>query len=237
MAKRFIDTGIFDDVWFMDLSKDAKILWLYFLTKCDHAGILKLNLKLCQVQTGLNKLTDIITELGDRIVTVNEQIYFIPKFLEFQYPGFPDCKFKAARSAMEILLKYDLVDSHGNINIPSNCRVSVTEVSPDTYGIGIGIGNGNGIGKMKETESLKDRKIRLMAARRDVFRTRVFEHVDKYNETMLQEFFDYWSEATKSGGQMKYETKDTFEIPLRLATWKRNQSRFNPKDNYHATDF
>ena len=60
MSKRFIDTGLFDDPWFMDLSKEAKILWMYFITKCDHAGLLHLNNKLCIVQTGTKDLDKII---------------------------------------------------------------------------------------------------------------------------------------------------------------------------------
>ena len=44
MAKRFIDTEIFNDDWFMELSKDAKLFYIFYITNCDHAGILKLNL-------------------------------------------------------------------------------------------------------------------------------------------------------------------------------------------------
>lgn len=108
MSKRFIDTGIFDDDWFMDLSKDAKLLWVYFITKCDHAGILKLNEKLCRVQTDIKDLNGVIKQLGNRLVTVNEHLYFIPKFIEFQYPGFPNSKVRQQISALDILTKYGL---------------------------------------------------------------------------------------------------------------------------------
>jgi hypothetical protein len=110
MSKRFIDTGIFDDDWFMDLSKDGKLLWLYFITKCNHAGILKLNGKLCKVQTDIKDLDNSIKELANRLVTVSEQLYFIPKFIEFQYPGFPHSKARAQQSAIEILNKYGLLN-------------------------------------------------------------------------------------------------------------------------------
>ena len=40
MAKRFIDTKIWDKAWFRKLSAENKLLWVYILTKCDHAGIL-----------------------------------------------------------------------------------------------------------------------------------------------------------------------------------------------------
>jgi len=143
MAKRFIDTGIFDDAWYMDLSKEGKILWLYFITKCDHAGILNLNIKLCKVQTGISDILTVIKELGNRITTVNELLFFVPKFVQYQYPGFPDCKFKAAESAIEILKKYNLI---------IDGKLTVTQELPNSYGIGIGNSIGNCNGKSKEEE-------------------------------------------------------------------------------------
>lgn len=110
MSKRFIDTGIFDDDWFMDLSKEGKLLWVYFITKCDHAGIIKLNEKLCRVQTDIKDLNLVIKQLGNRLVTVSEHLYFIPKFIEFQYPGFPNSKVRQQQSAVDILIKYGLFD-------------------------------------------------------------------------------------------------------------------------------
>ena len=110
MAKRFIDTGIFDDDWFMELSKDSKLLWLYFITKCDHAGIIKLNEKLCKLQTEIKDIPETIKQLGNRIVIVHEHLYFIPKFIEYQYPGFPNSKVRQQSSALDILTKYGLWD-------------------------------------------------------------------------------------------------------------------------------
>jgi hypothetical protein len=139
MAKRFIDTGIFDDAWYMDLSKDGKILWLYFITKCDHAGMLSLNIKLCKVQTGINNIPTVIKELGNRLVTVNQLLYFIPKFIEFQYPNFPNSNVKQQASAIEILSKYQLfnketltvtqqlTNSYVNDNDNDNDNVNVNE--------------------------------------------------------------------------------------------------------------
>lgn len=143
MAKRFIDTGIFDDAWFMDLSKDGKILWLYFITKCDHAGMLTMNIKLCKVQTGISDIQTVIKELGNRIVTVGELLFFVPKFVQYQYPGFPDCNFKAAQSAIQILSKYNLIKEG---------KLTVAKELDNSYGIGNGISNGNG---KNEEEVLK----------------------------------------------------------------------------------
>ena len=39
VAKRFIDTNIWNKQWFRQLELKRKLLWLYITTKCDHAGI------------------------------------------------------------------------------------------------------------------------------------------------------------------------------------------------------
>jgi hypothetical protein len=108
----------------MDLSKDAKLLWVYFITKCDHAGMLKLNTKLCKVQTDIKDLNEIIKQLGNRLVTVSKHLYFIPKFIEFQYPNFPNSKVRQQSSAIDILLKYDLLDKD---------KLTVSKVLGNTY--------------------------------------------------------------------------------------------------------
>jgi len=111
MSKRFIDTQLFDDPWFMDLSKDAKLLWIYMITKCNHAGIIEINEKLCKFQTGIKDLITLYKELGNRLVTVSQQLFFIPNFLKFQYPNFPKSNVLQQKSAIEILNKYKLFDN------------------------------------------------------------------------------------------------------------------------------
>jgi hypothetical protein len=108
MAKRFISTELFDDPWFMNLSKDAKLLWVYLFTKCDHAGIIQNNPKLWKFQTDIENIDTVREELGSRLITVNEQYYFNPKFLKFQYPNFPKSKVKAQISALDILNKFKI---------------------------------------------------------------------------------------------------------------------------------
>ncbi len=110
MSKRFIDTGLFDDEWFMNLSQDGKILWIYFITRCDHAGIMKLNTKLCRAQTDIMSIDTVIKELGNHLVTVSEHLFFIPIFIQYQYPDFPNSKGRQQQSAVEILTKYKLLD-------------------------------------------------------------------------------------------------------------------------------
>jgi hypothetical protein len=138
MAKRFIDTGLFDDEWFSELKLQSKIFWLYFITKCDHAGFLKYNERLIKFQTGIQDLPETLKDFHNRILRVNEQLLFSPKFIQYQYPGFPNCKFAAATSAMQIMTKN---------GIDINSYLTVPELLPNSYGNGNSTSNGDGNGK------------------------------------------------------------------------------------------
>lgn len=127
MAKRFIDTEMFKDEWFCDLSKDCKLFFVYFITSCDHAGVLKLNKKLAEFQTGLKNIDTLIKELGNCLVTVGNGIYFMPKFIKFQYPNFPQSSVKQQDSALKILKSFGFWDDK------LNSLVTVSKELPDSY--------------------------------------------------------------------------------------------------------
>ena len=94
---------MFSDEWFMSLSKDGKLFFIYFITTCDHAGILKLNKTLCSFQTGIKSIDTVTQELGKSILRVRQDLYFMPKFIKFQYPNFPQSNVKQQDSALKIL--------------------------------------------------------------------------------------------------------------------------------------
>jgi hypothetical protein len=117
MAKRFIDTEIFQDEWFSDLSKDAKLLWIYIITNCDHAGILKLNYKLIKFQTGIQDIDKSLEELSKSYLRVSKEYLFCFKFIKFQYPNFPQSTVKQQEGAINILKKFGLWDNNLNTYI------------------------------------------------------------------------------------------------------------------------
>ena len=87
MAKRFTDSEKWEDNWFSELSNDEKIVWLYLLDKCNHAGIVRTNLRTLNFNcnTSYNDYITINELLGNRLIIINESFAFIPKFLKFQY--------------------------------------------------------------------------------------------------------------------------------------------------------
>ena len=66
MAKRFIDTKIWDKAWFRKLSTKNKLVWIYLLGKCDHAGIWDADWELAEFIIGetitYDELPDVIKD-------------------------------------------------------------------------------------------------------------------------------------------------------------------------------
>lgn len=150
MAKRFVDTGLFDDEWFAELDKDCKLFWVYYLTKCDHAGLLKYNRKLIEFQTGIDSLDTVIKQFGNRIITVSEHLLFCPKFIVFQYPNFPKSKAAAQNSALDLLIKNGLWNTDtNNFRLLPNSPLTVKELLPNSYNNDYGNGNGKNPEKFK----------------------------------------------------------------------------------------
>jgi len=131
MAKRFIDTELFCDEWFCDLPKDSKLFFLYFITRCDHAGILRLNNKLCEFQTGIKSIETVIKDLGNCLVTVKTGVYFLPKYIKYQYPEFPKSTVKQQEGALKILISFGLWDEENN-TLLNSCQ-TVREELPNSY--------------------------------------------------------------------------------------------------------
>ena len=151
MAKRFIDTCLFDNSWFMDLSKDGKLFWIYILTKCDHAGIIKINEKLCKFQTGIKDIETVSKELGNRLISISEHFIFIPKFFKYQYPNFPEKRFRAAESAFVRLQEFGINEEK------LNSYLTLKEDLSKSYGNGNGIGNGIGKEAEKNFENFRQK--------------------------------------------------------------------------------
>jgi len=128
MAKRFISTEIFDDEWFCSITKEAKLFFIYYITKCDHAGVLRLNKRLFEFQTGVKNFDTLIKEFDNCIVRVKEQLFFMPKFIKFQYPDFPKSNVRQQYSAIKILKELNLWDNE------NNTYLTVAKELPNSYG-------------------------------------------------------------------------------------------------------
>lgn len=109
MAKRFTDTDKWKKPLLRTMQAPYKLLLLYILDDCDHAGIWQVDLDVAALRIG-EKLDhkEAISALGKLIVEVeNGEKWFIPSFIEFQY-GVLNFENRVHESVINILSKYGL---------------------------------------------------------------------------------------------------------------------------------
>ena len=68
-----------------------------------------------------------------------------------------------------------------------------------------------------------DDVLSLNAARREEFRQQCLAYVGKYDAPRLADFFNYWSETTRTTGKMRFERQRYWNLEKRLARWMNNQ--------------
>lgn len=152
MAKRLTDTTKWNDSWFTDLPMDMKLVWIYILDTCDHAGVYKVNLKLLKFQTGTERTDiEIIEYLKERIY-IKADKWFIPKFIMFQYKNFFTSKTPAIISAKELLISHNIIQPNDNV-LPI-----ITKELNNPY-ITLNKGLDNDYGRAKDKDKDKDKDI------------------------------------------------------------------------------
>ena len=86
-----------------------KLLWLYILDECDHAGIWQVDFEVAQVKIGERiNLETALQQLNGKIYPFADgEKWFIPDFIDFQY-GVLNSENRAHNSVIQLLNKYNL---------------------------------------------------------------------------------------------------------------------------------
>lgn len=202
MAKRFIDTELFNDEWFCELSKDSKLFFLYFITNCDHAGILKLNRKLFEFQTGIKNFDIVMKEFGNRLVTIKDNLFFMPKYIFYQYPDFPKSQVKQQISAVKIL------DSHGITLEKLNTYLTLNKDLPKNY-VNVNVNDNVIINKVEKFKKPNIEEINDYCKKRN-------------NSVDAVKFFNYYE---SNGWKIGKNPMKNWEAAVR--TWEKNSEPIN----------
>tara|TARA_R100000655_G_scaffold7920_4_gene21118 strand:+ start:1668 stop:2357 length:690 start_codon:yes stop_codon:yes gene_type:complete len=210
MAKRFIDTKMWDKSWYRKLSPEAKLLWVYILTKCDHAGILDGDWEAASFFIGYNisEYEEIPPEIKNKMIPIDDDQYFIPSFVDYQYGLLKE----NSKPHLSVIKRLENKGLNKYIN-----RVSLTPKDKD---------------KVKDKE--KD-----IEKRKDKWEKTLWNYVNNdanfiYNkipmfEKHIEEFIEYWTEPNRSNTKMKFEMQETFNNHLRLRKWFKNVEEWNLK--------
>ena len=142
MSNRFTDTMKWDDAFFMDLTPEQKLFWLYVCDKCDHAGVWKVNRRLASVQIGFEvDLNNALEAFGKRIQPLSDEKWHIVGFIEFQYKGQLNPENKAHKGVLAALEKHGIEAPTKGLR-----RGYEGATKPLPRGLGIGIGEEVGVG-------------------------------------------------------------------------------------------
>lgn len=108
MAKRFTDTEKWKKPFIRTLKAPYKLLWLYICDDCDHSGIWQVDIEVAQIRIGekIEEQKALIYFAGKVIPIDNGSKWFIPSFIEFQYPSGLSENNKAHTGIIKNLEKY-----------------------------------------------------------------------------------------------------------------------------------
>ena len=87
---RIINSKIWEDDWFFDLSAEQKLLFMYLVTSqhTDQLGIFKANIKYISIETGLKDINSLLRSLYPKVIYIPElKLIFIKNFLRYQNAG------------------------------------------------------------------------------------------------------------------------------------------------------
>jgi hypothetical protein len=89
MPKRFHDSCIWEQDWFLEMPTEYRLLWIWIKDKCDHAGIWKPNKKTFEVINGvsvdLNVALNYFNQDKERILVTSKENWLMIDFFVFQY--------------------------------------------------------------------------------------------------------------------------------------------------------
>jgi hypothetical protein len=108
MAKRFTDTEKWKKPFIRSLKAPYKLLWLYICDDCDHSGIWQVDLEVAEIRIG-EKLDHkkALQYFAEKIIPLDKGTkWFIPSFIEFQYPSGLSENNKAHTGIIKSLEKY-----------------------------------------------------------------------------------------------------------------------------------
>lgn len=115
MGKRFTDTDKWRKGFVRSLDAPYKLLWLYILDECDHAGIWHVELDVANVRLGSSiSSEDALSVFGERVVSFDDgEKWFIPDFISFQYGNLSENN-RMHQSVIRQLDRYGLSKGHAS---------------------------------------------------------------------------------------------------------------------------
>lgn len=89
MSKRYVDTELWREDWFLSLDGKEQLFWHYICSSCDHAGIWRVNTKLFELASGFrvdkDSFVSKVNSEKERVRVLDGARWVIVGFIRFQY--------------------------------------------------------------------------------------------------------------------------------------------------------
>jgi len=217
MAKRFTDTEKWKKPFIRGLQGAYKLLWLYICDDCDHAGIWQVDIEVAQIRIG-EKIDskEAVKSFDEKIIIFDKgNKWFIPSFLEFQYPSGLNPDNRAHNSVIILLEKY-------NLRISNNKPL----ISPSEGSMDMDKDMDMDMDKVKGEKKVKFKENILLTQKEHL------QLVAEFGEKHVIDFYEYLSgyKIEKS-----YKTKSDY---LTIKRWvvdailKQNKTLVSPRNKY-----
>jgi len=114
MAKRFTDTDKWKKGFIRSLSPKFKLLWLYILDDCNHAGIWETDFEVASIRIGSKVTEKEASQVFASQIKIfdNGDKWFIAKFIDFQY-GTLNENSRPHAAVIKLLDRYDVYNIEG----------------------------------------------------------------------------------------------------------------------------
>jgi len=193
MGKRFTDTEKWKKPFIRALKAPYKLLWLYICDDCDHAGIWQVDMEVAQIRIGEQiSEEEAIENFGEKIILIdNGTKWFIPSFIEFQYPGGLSEKNNAHVGIIKILDKYK--NQFKPLTSPSNAPKSgAMDMDKDKDMV---------MDKEMDKDKEKDKKPKI-------------EILLPFNSLEFQNSWSLWKDYKSKEHKFKYKTPQSEQASL-----------------------
>jgi hypothetical protein len=122
--KRFTDTCIWNEDWFLEAPTGYKLFWFYIKDNCNHAGIWRVNKRQFEFILGsklvLNDFLKIVNHEKERIIILNEDKWYLTGFIRFQYGNILNENSRVHNSIIKELTAYNIDISTFEVKLKSN---------------------------------------------------------------------------------------------------------------------
>ena len=117
MSKRYIETKLWDKTWFRKLEVEEKSIWLYLITRCDHAGIIDFDSDSFNFHLMLSydegQYLELFKRLGNKVTMFEgDTKIWVQTFIDYQYGGLDNLNpnVRPQKAVIDRLIRQGLLD-------------------------------------------------------------------------------------------------------------------------------